>query len=166
MYSIDGLLPSGHPLGGYGFCIHLAPEFRDAVAKSGIKQSHVDHVVKTYGQEWLQKCGFSSYFDPENCTFRDDGTPSIPSKETRPLHSHREIRISWGEWGIEHISVPGNACGLDIDRDPRGSPFENGVTLYPHNVDSWSQVVLMLVAFTWFANSVFLFAGSGKPLEE
>lgn len=92
MYSIDGLCPSGQPLGGYGFQIHLAPLFRDAVTAANLTQVEVDRVLATYGQEWLQKCGFARYFDPENCGFRERH-PAIPSPETRPTYNHRELRL-------------------------------------------------------------------------
>jgi hypothetical protein len=153
MYSIDGLCPSGQPLGGYGFQIHLAPLFRDAVTAANLTQVEVDRVLATYGQEWLQKCGFARYFDPENCGFRERH-PAIPSPETRPTYNHRELRVRWGPWGPEHISVPGNACGLDLGRAPLR--FTGGAELLPHNVDSWSQVLLLLVTFTWFADYVLL----------
>lgn len=156
MYSIDGLCPSGHPLGGYGFAIHLSPAFRDAVKASGHTQEHVDRAVKVFGTEWLMKCGFSHYFDPENCGHLSDKY-AIPSERTKPSYAGNGLRVRWGEWGIEHISVPGNACGLDIERT-LGNPFRGGRTLSPHNVDSWSQVCLLLVTFTWFAQAVLISA--------
>lgn len=156
MYSIDQLCPSGQPLGGYGFSIHLHPAYRDAVKASGYTQDHADKAVKAFGVEWLQKCGFSHYYDPENNGFQANAH-AIPSEETKPSYSARAIRITWGEWGVEHISVPGNACGLDIGRS-LGGPFDGGKTLTPHNIDSWSQVCLLLVAFSWLTNSVLISA--------
>lgn len=156
MYSIDQLCPSGQPIGGYGFAIHLHPDYHAAVKASGYTQEHANMAVKAFGLEWLQKCGFNNYFDPENTGFGANKA-AIPSAETKPSYSHREIRITWGEWGIEHISVPGNACGLDISRG-MGNPFEGGRSLTPHNIDSWSQVMLLLVAFTWLTNSVLISA--------
>jgi len=58
--------------------------------------------------------------------------------------------VAWGEWGPEHISVPGNACGLDLDDGiwaPRG-----GRILLPHNVDSIAQSHLLLAVFLFFAD--------------
>lgn len=153
IYSIDCLCPTGG-LGGYGFVIHLSPEFKEAVKRSGINQESADHVIKTFGLEWLQKCGFSDYFDIENCGYTKEQR-ELPSLETRPLYTYREIRIRWGEWGLEHISIPGNACGLDIGGN-FGCVFENGQLLTPHNVDSWNQVNLLLIIFTWFAHSMTL----------
>jgi hypothetical protein len=40
------------------------------------------------------------------------------------LWTDRDIRVEWGEWGPEHISVPGNACALDIDESPMGCSKE------------------------------------------
>lgn len=60
------------------------------------------------------------------------------------------VMMRWGEWGLENIAVPGNACGLDISDDP-GAPLD-GKLLLPHNVDSLSQKYLLLIVFTWFAD--------------
>lgn len=125
-YSIDGLCPSGG-LGGYGFCIHLSPLFRDAVQKSGLDQAQADRVISAYGREWLSHTGMGSHFDIENCTAWSDNR-KIPSEQFRD-RNHREIRVAWGEWGPEHISVPGNACGLDIDKP--FSVFRDGRVLTP-----------------------------------
>lgn len=82
MYSIDGLWPTGQPLGGYGFMIHLSPQFREAVAKSDVNQEGVERVIKTYGVEWMQKCGLCGYFDPESCGFGAE-KHAIPSDKTK-----------------------------------------------------------------------------------
>lgn len=139
-------------MGGYGFCIHLSTQFRDAVKASKLTQENVDRVLDTYRAEWLQKCGLGGYFDPENCGY-DAKRPAIPSERTRHSFGGTGLRVSWGDWGPEHITVPGNACGLDIDR-ACGSPFENGKSLLPHNVDSWGQVCALLITFTWFAHYI------------
>ncbi len=69
-----------------------------------------------------------------------------------PLYGEHEIRVSWGTWGIEHITVPGNACGLDIDKGYH-SP-RNGRILVPHNIDNFQQVILLLTVFTTLAGHV------------
>lgn len=163
MYAIDGLLPSGIPMGGYGFCIYLSPEFREGVKASGVQQGHVDRLISIEGQEWLQKCGYSHYFDPENSGH--GASPTFPSPETRPSYRPNEIRVAWGEWGPEHISVPGNACGLGINQYSCGNPFKGGTALLPHNVDCWSQVLLLLITFTRLASTVLWIAGSDQPIE-
>ncbi len=154
MYLIDNLCPNGSPLGGYGFHIHISPQYPDAVKASGYTQEHADRAVKVFGLEWLQKCGFNRYYDPENNGFHAVKN-AIPSERTKPSHDGTGLRIRWGEWGIEHITVPGNACGLDIS-DGIGCTFKGGRILSPHNIDSWSQVMLLLVAFSWLTNSVVL----------
>ena len=153
MYSIDGLCPTGG-MGGYGFSVHLSPEFQRSVSSSEINQEKADHVIKSYGEAWLHHCGWTNFFDPETCGFESDDR-IVPSEGTRPSPSYREIRVSWGDWGPEHISVPGNACGLDID-DGMFCVFNKGKTLLPHNVDHWGQVNLLLIVFTWFAHSLTL----------
>lgn len=69
-----------------------------------------------------------------------------------------EVRIVLGDWGLEHISVPGNACGLDIWDDicaPAG-----GMSLLPHNVDSKMQCMALITVFTWFIYTASLNSGS------
>lgn len=154
MYSIDGLCPSGG-MGGCGFHIHLSPEFRDAVAKSGLGQKEVDRVLDAYGVEWSSKCGLLQRLDSGRMYIdRHAESGAIPSKDARAIHG---ISVRWGEWGPEHISVPGNACGLDIGTF--WSLYDGGRVLLPHNVDHWGQVNLLLIAFCWFAHSVALHAG-------
>ncbi|QDU82649.1 hypothetical protein Pla110_44100 [Polystyrenella longa] len=152
MYLIDSLCPSGG-MGGHGFTIHLSPEFRDAVKSSGIGQPQVDHVLKNYGDEWASKCGLLHRYDPNRrrLSHRFVSSGTIPSDEAS---CHHGITIRWGEWGPEHITVPGNACGLDIDSCP--SVYRGGRILLPHNVDHWGQVNLLLIVFCWFAHSVAL----------
>jgi hypothetical protein len=153
-YSIAGLCPTLN-LGGFGFCIKLYPEFREAVAVAGIDQTAANNAMERLGRLWLDCCGFDGIFDPDNCGFeRDEKRPPGPNAQPS-YRPNREFRIKWGEWGPEHITVPGNACGLDISRSGFGSP-RDGAILNPHNVDSWRQVQLLLVSFCWFADSVAL----------
>lgn len=153
MYVIDGLLPSGR-MGGHGFCIHLMPLFKEAVAASGLTQALVDQGIKRFEPQWLTHTGWGAIFDPDNCGF-DAKITAVPGPNAKLLHAG-SVRISWGEWGPEHICVPGNACGLDIQRDGFGCVFPGGAMLSPHNVDGWCQVNLLLLAFTWFAHYVAL----------
>lgn len=149
MYVIDGLLPSGR-MGGHGFCIHLMPQFKEAVAAAELTQELVDQAIKKFEPDWLAKTGYGALFDPDNCGHLAE-KHAIPGPQTRLLHAG-SVRVSWGEWGPEHISVPGSACGLDVQRDGFGCVFPGGVMLSPHNVDGWCQVNLLLIAFTWFAH--------------
>lgn len=134
MYCVKGLEPrTDIQLGAHGFAIDLMPGWPQWVARSGLTQAKVDHKLKTYAPLWLKACG------------------------QRVFHEGREIRIQWGEWGPEHICVPGNACGLDIDRGGSfGCLFRDGRSLHPHNVDSWVQKQLLLLAFTSFAEDVIV----------
>jgi hypothetical protein len=157
MYSIDGLNPSGG-MGGHGFVIHLHLDFHKAVAVSDIQQEHVDRVLKAYGPEWLINTGHTHYYDPgayhDPWDFDERRRKyKIPSDEAR---LSEKLSVTWGEWGPEHITVPGNACGLDLDKGTSGCIFDDGVCLVPHNIDSWNQKMLLLLIFTWFAHAVGL----------
>lgn len=159
LYHITGLCPrTDIPLGRCGFCIQLWPKWKDAIAESGLTQEHVNTLVKNMHRPWLDGCGFDAIFDPERGP-RDEweskytGKPIKYSKHAHPLYDQHSVRIQWGEWGPEHLTVPGNACGLDIDRG-LGPP--GGRVLVPHNIDSLNQVVLLLVVFTSIAEFVIL----------
>ncbi len=155
MYSIDGLCPNReHAIGGFGFSIKLYPQWKEIVAASGLDQVKIEQALSRLGREWLDVCGFDAIFDPDNCGFEAD-KKCKPGPDARPSYlPNRDLRVSWGEWGVEHISVPGNACGLDVGSGPGGP--RNGKVLWPHNVDGWHQVQLLLITFCWFADSMML----------
>lgn len=145
-YQIVGLCPrSDLALGRWGFCIKLHPNFKIAVQDSGINKVQAYTAIENMGRAWLDGCGFDRLFEYDG--------------KKEPLYKpNQDLRISWGEWGLEHITVPGNACGLDIDTgimSPR-----NGKILLPHNIDGMSQAVLLLIVFTWFAETIHNFAES------
>lgn len=149
MFLIDGLCPTQN-LGGYGFTIYLSSSWEKMVSLTSITQDDIDRLVKTFGNTWAQSCGMGSWFDPDNCgLWNKKGL--VPSSQTTFTHN---IRLKWGRWGLEHISVPGNACGLDIDLCCLGSPFDNSVGLVPHNIDNWGQVNLILVIWSYFSNLI------------
>lgn len=155
-YVIQSLCPrTDIDMGRHGFSIKLYPAFKEAVAVSEIDQAGVHRALDNMGRDWLDACGYNGIFDIDNCGFHAD--PSLPpGPKARPMYEpNRDMRVSWGEWGPEHISVPGNACGLDIDVRGFGSP-DGGAILYPHNVDSWSQKQLLLITFCWFAETIAL----------
>lgn len=156
-YHIYGLCPT-REMSGAGFAIKLWPAFRDAVAERGMTQENANTAVKTMGRAWLDGCGFSAMFDPDNPGYDpdvDSGKKKM-GPNARPLYEpNHDLRVSWGEWGTEHINVPGNACGLDIDRHGIGRP-EGGMIVLPHNVDSIRQAHLLLVVFCWFADCIVL----------
>ena len=153
LYHIKGWCPKPG-MGTAGFGVVLWPAWKDTVERRGLTQGDVNHAVETMGRDWLDSHGYNQIFDPDNCGFDADkaappGPNAVPSY--RP---NRELRVTWGAWGPEHISVPGNACGLDLDKamgGPRG-----GKALLPHNVDSQSQASLLLTVFLWFAECLIL----------
>lgn len=121
------------PLGAHGFTIDLSPEFRSAVMRSGLDQEQINRWREAMGPGLLCAAGY------------------------RNVRWH-QLRVLWGEWGPEHIDVPGNACGLDINRSAFGCLFAGGYSLQPHNVDSLAQKYLLLMTFTELAESVILFS--------
>ncbi len=153
MYHIRGLCPQ-HDIGGCGFSVLLWPAWKDAVAKSGLTQKAADTVLKTMGREWLDGCGYDQMFDPDNCGFGKENRP--PGPNARKMYEPgTSLRVAWGEWGPEHITVPGNACGLDLEMAAIYRP-QKGAALLPHNVDTIRQAHLLLVVFTFFADTVIL----------
>lgn len=139
-----------------GFTIELFSEWRDAVTKSGLSQSNIDRAIAVQHRQWLDGCGFDAMFDPdedpvERWKEKKLGTPRKLGKNARKLYGAHEIRVQWGEWGPEHITVPGNACGLDLDHGLMSRSKESK-SLIPHNIDTFSQVILLLTIFTSIAD--------------
>lgn len=128
MYRIKGWFPTGQ-MNGASFGIVLTPEWKEAVAKSDINQEGIDNLIQNLGNKILEGHG------------------------RNPIEEHMlpcYLRVTWGEWGPEHITVPGNACGLDIETHcMECSPDE--VALTPHNVDSVSQASMILTIFIQIA---------------
>ena len=151
-YAISPICPSGG-MGGYGFSIHLAPSYRQAVSLCDIDETVAQRIVDLYREQWLSHTGYRHLFDPENCTAYANPY-AVPSTETKLSGGYPRIR--WGEWGLEVIEVPGSASGLYLKRDPINSVFQDGVSLHPHNMDCWNQINLVLCVFTQFTNHVIL----------
>ena len=128
-------------MGGFSFEILLWPEWKEAVARRGLTQREANKLVENMHRRWLDACGYD-----QTCGFGD--------KPERPLYDQHCIHILWGEWGPEHISVPGNGCGLDIDHGLHRP--KDGMALAPHNVDCMRQAFLLLLIFNWFAHDLFL----------
>lgn len=124
MYKIIAWNPMPN-MNGAGFGIVLKPELKLAVAKSGLTQQNIDNWIKTHGNNLLLNHGWT--IDPNS-------------------NPNTYIRVEWGQWGIEHITVPGNACGLDIDT---GIGLKDGeMVLNPHNMDNLRQASVVLAVFT------------------
>jgi hypothetical protein len=153
MYHI--LLPTPRQeMSGWGFGILLWPPWREAVARRALTQENVNTAVGHLGRGWLDACGFSGMFDPDNCGHEVDRTKK-PGPRAHPMYRpNLDLRVSWGEWGPEHITVPGNACGLDLDSGINAP--RDGRCLQPHNVDCMRQAVLLLLVFQWFADDLVL----------
>jgi len=58
------------------------------------------------------------------------------------------------EVGLAHISVPGNACGLDLDFKSEETYQRTGFTLLPHNVDTPDQQSTLFAIWLWWAKCV------------
>lgn len=145
-------------MGAHGFCIDLSAEWQVLVARSGLTQEMIDRWLNVHRRRWLDVCGFDHLYDPdalfEPYEYIKEMDPESWRKKlgpnARPLYDgQRALDVRWGRWGPEHISVPGNACGLDIERYDGnfGSAFGSGTRLLPHNIDSWSQKQLFLITF-------------------
>jgi hypothetical protein len=122
LYGIDW-----HPDAARGVCgpaVRLYPAWRAEVARARLTPDLIRAAARRLAPVWLKAFGFET----------DD-----------PL----AVRVAGGEWGPEHITVPGNACGLDL-ADGIGAP-PGGKVLLPHNVDSVRQAGLLLGVFLWYA---------------
>jgi hypothetical protein len=131
--------------------IDLWPEWRDAVAESALTQDKVNKWILNMHRSILDGHGYDDMFDPDDHDW-DALKKKNPGPNARPLYDQHAIRIRWGEWGPEHITVPGDACGLDIDRSiggPRG-----GRSLFPHNVDTMRQAYMLITIFGWFGDYI------------
>lgn len=170
MYAIRNLCPrTDIDMGRHGFSIDLPSQWPEIVAASKLTQDHIEHKVhKLFGNEWLDACGFSGMYDPDAPPFDvreflEHGDVNHERKLGPNAHRSHEartsIRMSWGPWGLEHISVPGNACGLDIDDHSFGSLFDNGRQLQPHNIDSWNQKNLLMIVFASIAEDILILSG-------
>jgi len=136
----------------HDFFICLSKDWTKAVKSAALTQEQVSHAVKVHGRHWLDACGYHQKFDPDNCGFEaDQALP--PGPNTKPLYGPEHIRLRWGEWGIESLYVPGDACGLYLDHNVLGRVLD-GPVLVPHNIDTWSQKQLLLIVFCWFAETV------------
>jgi hypothetical protein len=147
-YHIEGLCPrTDISLGRCGFIIQLFQPWKDAVAASKLNQEMIHAMIKNMHRSWLDGCGFDQIYDPEEDPLdrwksEKLSKPRKLSKAARPFYDEHSIQVRWGEWGPEHITVPGNACGLDID------DYVRQKILAPHNIDNTNQVILLLTIFT------------------
>src|SRR5487761_180341 len=114
-YHITGLCPrTDIDLGRCGFSIQLWPAWRDAVKASGLAQDKINTVILNCHRAWLDGCGFGAMFDPDEDPMAVWEEKHLHKKRklgpnAHPLYSAHDIRVSWGEWGPDHITIPGNA---------------------------------------------------------
>jgi hypothetical protein len=139
-------------MGHHGFTIDLHPKTPEIIKSSGITQEYINTFLNNMGRGWLDAVGYDAIYDPDNYGYNAD-KKAPPGPNAHPLYGVDSLQVQWGEWGPEHISVPGNACGLDLDRSC-GNVFPGGKSLVPHNVDSWRQKYLFLIMFTEIAELV------------
>lgn len=149
--------PSIREMSGCGFNIRLFPAWKDAIASRGLTQELANNAIESMGRLWLDSHGYDKMYDPDASGWDQERKGYKPGPNARKMYEPRTaLRMKWGEWGPEHLTVPGNACGLDIDTGiclgvirPKG-----GVLLTPHNVDCLQQASLLLTIFLFFANTL------------
>lgn len=139
LYLVKSFCHYGADIGRHGFTVDLHPDVPELVADSKLEQDGIDRAIEVNAREWLDRCGFD-YLTKD-------------SEHAPRLGVH--VRCTWGKWGPEHITVPGNACGLDLSTSP-GCLFPGGVSLLPHNVDSLAQKYMISVVFFYLMESVYL----------
>jgi len=166
MYHIQYLCPrTDIAMGRCGFAIALFPAWKNAVAASGLTQDDIDQLIKNCHRAWLDGCGYNGMIDPDEDPRARWEHEKLGKEQTfgpnaYHLYWEHDIRVAWGEWGPEHIIVPGNACGLDLDNG-LGRP-KGGKMLQPHNIDSYGQVILLLTVFTSIADHLVDFGYDKK----
>ncbi len=143
-------------MGRHGFSIDLDPSFRLAVAAADLSQVKIERLIEGFGRRWLDCCGFDDIYDPSNCGHRMN-IDAEPGPLAHPMYKpNTDLRVDWGSWGPELIRVPGNACELGIQCNSFGCVFKGGATLHSHDVHTWRQKYLLLIVFTYIADTVIL----------
>lgn len=151
LYHIQGWTPSPG-MSCAGFSVLLFPEWKVAIVDLRLTQESVNSIIERIGRSLLDDHGYDGMFDPDNCGYDADQNAK-PGPNARKMYTPgSDLRVMWGEWGPEHITVPGNACGLDLNDGISAPP--DGRALSPHNVDTIYQASLLLTIFLHFANSL------------
>lgn len=115
---------------GFGFSIRVFPGWKTLVSRIMIPDHESQkNWMDSVGSELLEGCGY----------------------DLKVYGRFGAIRLSFGEWGLEHITIPGNGCGLDITSDSCFCP-DGGRVMLSHNVDSMKQAYLLQCIFNWWAN--------------
>jgi hypothetical protein len=160
-YDIESFCPIPKcGMGAHSFSITLYAGWKELVEMACLDQDRVDRLIELRGREWLDACGFDRIFDPDNCGFDADKTLPPGPRAYPTYRPPTDLRIKWGEWGPEHIMVPGDACGLNIDKHCPGL-CDDSACLLPHNIDTWNQKNLLMIAFTKVACMLATFGRAG-----
>lgn len=119
-------------MNGSGFTIELLPEWKERISKSEITADKAQNMINRFTPLWLENHGYNL-----------------------ELHKYGSIKFIWDDdWGIRSLSVPGNACGLDLGS---GMGLVNGgMALEPHNIDSLRQSSMLLTIFSQFADYLMM----------
>lgn len=107
------------------FSIILTPAWQEAVRKSAMNQEKIDALIEGYGAIALKCHGYTA-----DC-----------------YNPRTDIRIIWGENGIQYMRVPGNACELTLNERPIPYSINGEWALEPHNIDNLRQASLLLTMF-------------------
>lgn len=70
----------------------------------------------------------------------------------KQVEDHQRF-LRFGEFGLMHFDVPGNACGLDFDYSEQ-DVMKRGVRFAPHNVDNTLQQSALMTIWLMWADSV------------
>lgn len=122
LYEIKNWFPE-KKMNGAGFSISLGEDWPKVVEHYGLTQEYVDTALEKLKDSILEGHGYSS-------------------------SRYYRLSAKVGKWGIEHISVPGNACGLDLSSNVLN---RSGMGLFPHNVDTIPQASMLFCVFSFFS---------------
>ncbi len=149
---------------GFGFQIRVWPRWKEVVRGRTPSRDHQQNWLETVGNDLLDACGYGAPFNLHQDLCKEwlglESEPTHDNDGPAPVErlydaSRGAIVLSWGDWGLEHISVPGNGCGLDIDYNGCTAP-KGGVVLLPHHVDSMQQAYLSQSIYGWFNHASLL----------
>lgn len=131
MYRIYDWLPSKNAIfSGAGFSIVLTKEWQKLFKEKGLSQEELNRIVEVYEKTILEGHNFEYNKD------------------------YPQIGVVYDEeWGINRISVPGDACGLiHAVCEPMWNAREGERELKSHNMDSVAQASMTLALFLQVAN--------------
>ncbi len=97
LYHIIGLCPQPR-MSGAGFCIHLWPAWKEAVARADLNQAKINTAIKNLHRSWLDGCGYDAIFDPDEDPMdgwkrEKAGAARVLSKDAHPLYDEHSIRV-------------------------------------------------------------------------